>query len=288
MRWAWASQSDRSIRPLPFTSQLSKYRCIRSRCTGLVIAKSPRGSSGRHRPHGGGNGDARCVCRAGERIRADYRAWQALAEQYVCERRSDAVVEIAPASAAAFTAGAMLYRQAGYRIELVVLGVRAADSLQGTAKRYARLCSHGAPARFTTAGGHDAHFTALSDAVAAAEDTHVVDAVTVLRRDATVVYRNERRPDGSWARPAGVVTALLIEQARPYAEAEAARLWAVQRRLRAAMPHYRDALYGIARRARPLMPVHLQPHRLTGPAAVAALPARPYEPGVCSSFSRAA
>ncbi|MGW2956328.1 zeta toxin family protein [Streptomyces eurythermus] len=225
---------------------------------------------------------------AGERIRADYRAWQALAEQYVRRRRSDAVVEIAPASAAAFTAGAMLYRQAGYRIELVVLAVRAADSLQGTAERYARLSSHGAPARFTTAGGHDAHFAALPDAVAAAEDTPVADAVTVLRRDATVVYRNERRPDGPWARPAGAVTALLLEQARPYTEAEAARFWAVQRRLRAAMPHYRNALAGIARRARPLMPVHLQPYRLTGPAAVAALPARAYEPGFCSSFSRAA
>ncbi|CAL9327082.1 zeta toxin family protein [Streptomyces sp. SudanB182_2057] len=50
---------------------------------------------------------------AGERTRADYRAWQALAEQHVRRRRSDAVVEIAPVSAAAFTAGAMLYRQAG-------------------------------------------------------------------------------------------------------------------------------------------------------------------------------
>ncbi|CAL9327083.1 zeta toxin family protein [Streptomyces sp. SudanB182_2057] len=166
--------------------------------------------------------------------------------------------------------------------------MRAAESLQGTAERYARLSGHGAPARFTTAGGHDAHFAALPDAVAAAEDTHVADAVTVLRRDTTVVYRNERRPDGLWARPAGTVTALPLEQARPYTEAEAARFWEVQRRLRAAMPHYRDALAGIARRAWPLMPPHLQPHRLTGPPAVAALPARAYEPGVCSSFSRAA
>ncbi|WTO32984.1 zeta toxin family protein [Streptomyces achromogenes] len=68
-------------------------------------------------------------------------------------------------SAAAFTAGAMLYRQAGYRVELVVLAVHAADSLQGTAERYARLSGHGAPARFTTAGGHDAHFAALPDTV---------------------------------------------------------------------------------------------------------------------------
>lgn len=129
---------------------------------------------------------------AGERIRADYRAWQALAEQYVRERRADVVIEIAPSSAAGFTAGAMAYRRAGYRVELVVLAVRAADSRQGTADRYARVSRLGGPARFTTAQGHDAHFAALADAVAAAEQMPVVDSVMVLRRDATTVYRNER------------------------------------------------------------------------------------------------
>ncbi|WP_051857080.1 zeta toxin family protein [Streptomyces sp. NRRL S-1868] len=224
---------------------------------------------------------------AGERVRADYRAWQALAEQYVRERHSDAVVETAPASAASFVNSAMLYRQAGYRVELVVLAVRAADSLQGTADRYAQVSSYGASPRFTTTSGHDAHFAVLPDAVAAAEDSLVADAITVLRRDATVVYRNERSGD-EWAHPAGAAAALLIEQSRPYTAAEAARFWAMHRRLCMAMPHYRDALADIAQRARPLMPPHLQPYRLPGPAAVAALPARPYEAGDSRSFSRAA
>ncbi|UVN59437.1 zeta toxin family protein [Streptomyces albus] len=225
---------------------------------------------------------------AGERIRADYRAWQALAEQYVRERRSDAVVETAPASAASFVNSAMLYRQAGYRVELVVLAVRAADSLQGTADRYAQVSSYGASPRFTTTSGHDTHFAALPDAVAAAEDPLVADAITVLRRDATVLYRNERSLRGEWVHPAGAAAALLIEQSRPYTAAEAARFWATHRRLCMAMPHYRDALADIAQRARPLMPPHLQPYRLPGPAAVAALPARPYEAGDSRSFSRAA
>ncbi|WP_329144047.1 zeta toxin family protein [Streptomyces sp. NBC_01456] len=83
---------------------------------------------------------------ASERIRADYRTWQAQAEAYVRERRGDVVIELTPSSAAGFAAGAALYRQAGYRVELVVLAVRAADSRQGTAARYAKVSGGGAGA----------------------------------------------------------------------------------------------------------------------------------------------
>ncbi|MCC3776510.1 zeta toxin family protein [Streptomyces sp. UNOB3_S3] len=73
---------------------------------------------------------------ASARIRVGYRAWQAQTERYVRERRGDVVIELTPSSAGAFMAGAALYRQAGYRVELVVLAVRAADSRQGTANRH--------------------------------------------------------------------------------------------------------------------------------------------------------
>ncbi|MFJ1751277.1 zeta toxin family protein [Streptomyces sp. NPDC088116] len=227
---------------------------------------------------------------AGARIRTDYRAWQALAEQYVRERRSDVVIEVAPSSGAAFVDSVSLYRRAGYRVEIVVLAVRAADSLQGTAARYAQVSGYGGPARFTTTSGHDTHFAALADAVAAAEHTHTVDAVTVLRRDATVLYRNERTRQGHWARPAAAGLALAVEQSRPYTAAEAARFWSTHRRLRSVMPHYRAALGHIARLARPLMPPHLQTRRLPGPGTAVArcLPARPYGVEDRSSLSRAA
>ncbi|MFH8387815.1 zeta toxin family protein [Kitasatospora sp. NPDC018058] len=76
--------------------------------------------------------------RASEKIRADYRAWQAKAEAYVRERRGDLLIETTPAGAAQFAA-AKVYRRAGYRVELLVLAVRAADSRQGTAHRYAQV-----------------------------------------------------------------------------------------------------------------------------------------------------
>ncbi|MGW7328141.1 zeta toxin family protein, partial [Streptomyces sp. NPDC054840] len=230
---------------------------------------------------------------AGERIRADYRAWQAMAEACVRERRGDVTIEIAPGSAAAFVESAMLYRRAGYRVELVVLAVRAADSRQGTAVRCADVNRLGGRGRFTTAQGHDRHFAVLADTVAAAEQAGVADSIMVWGRDGTVLYRNDRTAQGAWSRSAGGAATLVAEQNRLYTPQEADRFWAIQRRLRAELPHYRHDMEQIARLARSLMPARLQPRRLPGSAAVAALPlaresADCYGPVASSSFSRAA
>lgn len=208
---------------------------------------------------------------ASARIRADYRAWQAQAEAYVRERRGDVVIEVTPGSAAGFVAGASMYRQAGYRVELVVLAVRAADSRQATAARYAKVSRRGVPARFTTAAGHDTHFVVLPEVVAMAEQLGVVDEVLVMRRDAHPLYRNAQDGQGRWARRPAAELALVAEQARPYTEDEAARFWATQRWLLAAMPQYRDDLIAIGALACPLMPAQ-QPRHLPTYVPPAALP----------------
>ncbi|MGK5548673.1 zeta toxin family protein [Streptomyces sp. URMC 127] len=208
---------------------------------------------------------------ASARIRADYRAWQAQTERYVRERRGDVVIEITPSSASAFVTGAALYRQAGYRVELVVLAVRAADSRQGTAARYAEVSRLDVPARFTTAAGHDAHYAVLPEVVALAEQMSAVDSVLVMRRDAHPLYRNHLTSRGGWARRPAAALALVAEQARPYTPGEAARFWSVQRRLHRAMPQYRDDLVAIAALACPLMPAQ-QPRQLHPPVPAAALP----------------
>lgn len=208
---------------------------------------------------------------ASARIRADYRAWQAQAEAYVRARRGDVVIEITPDSAAAFVTGASLYRQAGYRVELVVLAVRAADSRQGTAARYAGVIRLGVPARFTTAAGHDSCYSVLPEVVSAAERLSAVDEVLVMRRDTHPLYRNHRAGHGHWVHQRAAALALVAEQARPYTPDEAARFWSVQRSLHTAMPQYRDDLIAIAGLACPLMPAR-QPRQLNTPAPAAALP----------------
>ncbi|MGI5451505.1 zeta toxin family protein [Streptomyces sp. CA-243310] len=229
---------------------------------------------------------------AGERIRADYRAWQAMAEAYVRQRRGDAVVEMAPSSPAALLNSILLYRQAGYRVELVVLAVRAADSRQGTADRYAQVRRLGVNDRYTTKRGHNTHFAVLPEAVAAAEESGMADSVIVLRRDTTVLYSSAAEASVTQVRAPGAA-ALRAEHARPYTEQEAAVFWAGQRRLQLEMPEYRADVEEVSALARPLMPERLRPRRLSGPAAVAALPLLAgseygYAPLSSSSLSRAA
>ncbi|MGW1917019.1 hypothetical protein ACWCQS_41690 [Streptomyces sp. NPDC002076] len=137
-----------------------------------------------------------------------------------------------PFSAAGFIAGASLYRQAGCRVQLVVLAVRAADSRQGTASRYAEVNELDVPAEFTTAAGHDSHFAVLPEVVSAAQQ--------------------------------------LRNKTAPYTPEEAARFWTVQRWLHGAMPEYLDYLIAIAGLACPMMPAQQprQPHTHVPTAAL--------------------
>ncbi|GAA1150218.1 zeta toxin family protein [Streptomyces javensis] len=212
---------------------------------------------------------------AGARIRSDYRAWQAMAEAHVRARRGDMVIEIAPGSVDQFVASVAAARRDRYRAKMVVLGVRAADSRQGTAARYAEVSADGGPARFTTAAGHDACFRAVVEAVRHAEADALVDSIVVMRRDGTAAYHNELTAEGRWHRAPGAARALAAEQQRPYTPQEAAEFFAMHRRLRAALPQYRAELLDIAQLAQPLMPDRWRPRRITQPAAPTALPARP-------------
>jgi pantothenate kinase-related protein Tda10 len=217
---------------------------------------------------------------AGERVRADYRAWRDQAMAHVRAHRGDMVVETAPGSAEAFLADVAADRRAGYRVELVVIAARAADSRQGTAARYARMSRSG-PARFTTVAGHDRCLRAVVESVHAAEAGHAspVDSVTVMRRDHTAIHRNERDPHGRWVHAPGAAWALLAEQRRPYTPGEAAGFLSVHRWLSAVLPQYRSDLADIARLAAPLMPAARRPRSLATATLPAELPVPASRPG---------
>lgn len=210
---------------------------------------------------------------ASARIRPDYRAWQEKAEAYVRERRGDLLIEIAPDAVDHFLDGAHRHHAAGYRVELIVLGGRAADSRLGIATRCAEVARIGGTPRFTATAAHEVSFQVLADVVRAAEATeHIVDSVSVIRRDLTAVYRNARTPGGAWAQPPRGGDAVEVEQQRPYTPAEAAQFLATLRRVQGELPQYRRDLVEIAALAWPLMPVHLQPRALADTVPVAALP----------------
>ncbi|MFF2080577.1 zeta toxin family protein [Kitasatospora sp. NPDC058162] len=202
-------------------------------------------------------GDAR---EAGAAIRADYKAWFSMAQAYVRERRGDVVVETAPGSVRDVLAEAGAFHRAGYRVQVLALAVRAADSRQGTAHRYADAQRDGLPARFTTAAGHDRCFEAVAAVVEGAALSSVVDELVVMGRDGRALWRRGFS-DGApgWA--------LAAERTRPYAEAEALRFLAVQADVRRALPQHRRELEEISALARPLLPPRLRPRPLEVPPA---------------------
>lgn len=229
---------------------------------------------------------------ASGRIRSDYRRWQDRAEAYVRERRGDLLIEMAPDDVAHFLDSARRNHQAGYRVELIVLGVRTTDSRLGTATRCAEVASLGGTPRFTQAAAHHRSSAVLAHVVRAAEEEpHIVRSVSVVRRDLTAVYRNHRTPEGVWLRPPQGGQVVEQEQHRPYTAQEAAQFLTALQRVQGELPQYRADLVEIAALAWPLMPVHLQPRPLASDIPVAALPVPRRQESVywlLSSFKRAA
>ncbi|MFE2556553.1 zeta toxin family protein [Streptomyces sp. NPDC059352] len=221
---------------------------------------------------------------AGAAVRADYRGWMHQAEAYVRARRGDLLVEIAPADGEEFLESALPFHEAGYPIEVIALAVRAADSRQSTALRYARAQQLGLPARFTAATGHNICFAAVPEVAATAAAHPAVAAVTTIRRDGTALFRSE-------GHDMRAVRALTAEQERPYTEQEAHQFLSLHRALRKALPRYRRELEEIAALAWPLMPPRMRPAPLGRPSPdVRLLPAvsRPGAYGFWSPSSLAA
>ncbi|MFI6730125.1 zeta toxin family protein [Streptomyces atratus] len=227
---------------------------------------------------------------ASTRIRPDYRAWQEMAEAYVRARRGDMLIEIAPDSVSHFLNSAQRDHRAGRRVELVVIAGRAADSRLGTATRCAEIARLGGRPRFTTAAAHHATFSIIATVADAAERSPFVHRISVVRRDLTPVYLNERTADGALSGRPRARQVVEAEQRRPYTSAEAAQLLATLRRLEGELPQYRSDLVEIAALAWPLMPACLQPRTLPFTITTALLPALQHRSGYWppSSWERAA
>ncbi|MGW7436477.1 zeta toxin family protein [Streptomyces sp. NPDC054849] len=188
---------------------------------------------------------------AGTEIRGDYRLWCTQAETYVRVRRGDLIIEAAPADADDFWASALPFIEAGYRIEIVVLAVRAADSRQGAAHRYVLLQQQGLPARFTSVAGHDACYSALPSVIDSALAHPRISSVVVTRRGLTPLHRAEA--SSSREAQQAVLNGLVAERTRPYTPAEAATFLAVQTELVRALPEHQAELSAITALATPLM-----------------------------------
>lgn len=157
---------------------------------------------------------------AGAKVRPDTRRWQAAVEAYLREHRFDAVIETALADPGAFRKAAVAYRQAHYRIEVVVLAVAEALSQVGVLDRYLGQAVTGS-GRYVSWENHDACAQQMLVTLAVIEAEHIADRITVVRRDGTVLYDNELI-GGAWRRRPAADKAVARGRSRPWTARETA------------------------------------------------------------------
>ncbi|MCS0600484.1 zeta toxin family protein [Streptomyces sp. LP11] len=196
---------------------------------------------------------------AGAIIRADYRFWKEQAEAYVRQRRGDAVIETAPSTPEEFHSSVAGFAAAGYRISLVVVAVRAADSRQATACRYMEQVRHQVPARFTSVSGHDRCFNAVARCIPLAVEKQAVSTLQVLDRDGRSLFAAPAGTATGTHTKASALAALNAERTRPYTQAEAHLFRSRQAELVAHLPQHRTELDDISALAAPLLPRPFSP-----------------------------
>ena len=192
---------------------------------------------------------------ASGRIRPDGDRWWSKAHAYAIEHRNDVVLESAMLTEAEFEDLARQYRDAGYRVEVVLLAVPEALSALGILHRYwlaRRATNRG---RIVTRNDHDATYRGVPRGAAAVDATDIADQVVVYRRDVREVYRNQRGPSGEWEQPARAADAIEAERSRPRTDAEHQQFTADMTDLNTDIaPEWHAELDRIAQLAAPLMP----------------------------------
>lgn len=113
-------------------------------------------------------------------------------------------------------------RAAGYEVEARAVAVNPRLSWQGNHFRFEEMLHAGDAARIPPQYVHDAAVTGLRLSLEKVETENLVDRVQLRTRGGTILYDNERGPDG-WSRSPEARIALEREQSRPMTRGELQR-----------------------------------------------------------------
>lgn len=180
---------------------------------------------------------------ADELVDPDTQAWQTESEACIRELRGDLLIEAGHLGAGAFAASTGRFARAGYRIEVVVLAARAADSRQRTLLTHVRALELDMHTAVVTPAAHAAARRAVAAVTVAATADPAVAWVIVIDGKHQALGRNAWAP---WV--------LSAAAHRPYTEGEAAAFHTVQRALRLKLPRLRSEIDALSAEAELLMP----------------------------------
>lgn len=187
--------------------------------------------------------------------RADGRAWMARAHQYVRDHKLNAVIQETSQNGQAVAETMTAYRRAGFRVEVLAMGVSKAMSDQGIVARYHEQVKDRGSGRLTVQKNADESYRGILELASLIDRDRLADQVGVFRRgEGTPRYANGLDEAGAWRHPAALAAAVETERTRPWGETETRDFLRTQGRLRREMgAEWNPTLTRIDRLALPQM-----------------------------------
>jgi Zeta toxin len=147
------------------------------------------------------------------------------------------------------------YRNAGFRVEVMIITVPAAMSNQGIVSRYHEQVVDRGHGRLTVQANADRAYTGVLDLADVIDGERLADEVGVFRRgEATPRYSNALNPVGQWQATPTLRAAIESERARPWTPEETADFLRTHTKLRRELgPQWTQRLDEILSQAQPLM-----------------------------------
>jgi energy-coupling factor transporter ATP-binding protein EcfA2 len=190
----------------------------------------------------------------------DSWAWLAQANEYVRTHRIN-VLKPETGQHQGAAANIRAYREAGFRIEVMVLGVPAAMSNLGIVSRYHEQVVDRGHGRLTVQANADRAYKGILELADIVDDEMLADEVGVFRRgEAVPRYSNSLNTAGQWQTMPALRAAIESERARAWTAEETADFMRTQAKLRHELgSEWTQRLDVILMQAEPLIDRHRQP-----------------------------
>jgi hypothetical protein len=188
-------------------------------------------------------------------IEPDSWAWLAQAHDFVREHKINALKPETGQDHHGAVAHMRAYREAGFRIEVMVLAVPAAMSNQGIVGRYREQFADRGHGRLPVQANADRAYSGILDLAELIDSDHLADEVGVFRRgEAVPRYHNELRQGMQWKLPPALRASVQTERARTWTAEESADFQVTQARLRRELgAEWTQRLDEISGQAQPLI-----------------------------------
>lgn len=188
-------------------------------------------------------------------IGPDSWAWLAQAHEYVRAHKINALKPETGQDSRGAAAHMRAYRDAGYRIEALIMAVPAAMSNQGIISRYHEQVIDRGHGRLTVQSNADRAYGGILDLADSIDNERLADEVGVFRRgEATPRYSNALSKAGEWASAPTLRTAIESERARSWTAEETADFLRTHAKLRRELgPQWSPQMDEIFAQAQPLM-----------------------------------